>query len=82
MDRLNKIVLVILFVALPGLSVSQGILEANGPGETYELINNEFQQAGSYLKEFDISGLVKGIYLIRLTTGNSLKATLAEYGRL
>lgn len=40
MDTFIKIVLSILFIFLPELSVSQVVLEANGPGETYELINS------------------------------------------
>jgi hypothetical protein len=35
------------------------------------LINNEYQPAGAYIKDFDVSDLVKGIYIVRLTTGKS-----------
>jgi hypothetical protein len=35
------------------------------------LINNEYQLAGAYFKDFDVSDLVKGIYIVRLTTGKT-----------
>lgn len=37
---LSRIVLAIIFIIQPLISISQVVLEANGPGETYELINS------------------------------------------